>query len=289
MKVHIIVCLILIAFLNIPSIIFSQTGNSNHLLERVDSLEAGNKYTLTLFNEKQITGTFVTQDSKSITIKSDDIQMTIQRKNILRVSKYVPSGKLNFLATLNGGWIPNSYHHNFYSTGPNWILDGRFSYFFSEKKNIGVEFAFTSFDEPNRNISFNAPPPVEGQHGKGPHGDGYNFDIMANGQIGTFDKNKTVDLYLNLGAGMHIQYRNSFPGNFYQFNDTNFFFNPHLRSSYTDFYPMIQIGGGIIIKPEQNFGINLECDLNAFGSGDFIFPSQTYIPIKAGISYYFIK
>ena len=248
--------------------------------QKNDSLVIGKKYRIILFDEKEIIGTHVSEDENTISMKADNILMTIEKNNIFSISKDISSSKYKFLINLFGEFVPKSqYGYSFgYTSRPVLGIDLRASYFYSEKKNVGIEFAYFPFSKSNSQSSGTTV--FTG-------GETNSFDIILNGQFGTFDKSEIVDIYLNLGAGIHSVHRNSSATTYY---------DPYLLKYYsystpseTNTYPVLQLGAGIIIKPVKNIGINLEIDLNAYGFGIFIFPAAAYVPIKAGVSYYFMK
>ncbi len=254
----------------IPVILFSQT------LSPSDLLFTGNKYKPTLFDEMEITGTLVSQDEKTITIKSDNILMTIERNNIFSITGDISSSRYKYLATLNSGTVPNSSEYGSYRS--NFIINARFSYFYSEYRNIGIDLSFTSFKGADYEYAY-------GVYNEGAKES--NTDIIANAQIGTFDKKNIIDVYLNLGVGIHIFHRNSYNYTYYSFYDSGYY--SFYNRSYTRLYPVLQIGGGIIIKPAYNLGINIEADIQTYGFGYLFYPFEAYFPVKAGISYYFFK
>ncbi len=240
-----------------------------------DSLSTGIKYKVILFDEKEIIGALISQNDETISIKSDDILMTIERNNILSISKDISSSRYKYLATLNSGTIPNSSEYGSYRS--NYIINARFSYFFSEKRNIGLDISFIPFKEESYDYAYDYDDGAKETY----------TDIIANAQIGTFDKKNIVDVYLNLGAGIHIFHRSSYNYTYYSFYDSSYY--SYYNKPYTRLYPVLQIGGGLIIKPAYNFGINLEVDMQAYGFGYIFFPSEANFPVKAGISYYFTE
>lgn len=248
---------------------FSQT------LRPDDSLSTGIKYKVILFDEEEIIGALISQNNETISIKSDDILMTIERNNIFSITKDISPSHYKYLATLNTGTIPNSSQYGSYRS--NFIINARFSYFYSEKKNIGLDISFIPFKEESYEYAYD--------YGNGAM-ETYT-DIIANAQLGTFDKNNTVDVYLNLGAGIHIFHRSSYNYTYYSFYDSGYY--SYYNKPYTRLYPVLQIGGGLIIKPAYNIGINIEFDMQAYGFGYIFFPAEANFPIKAGISYYFMK
>jgi len=264
--------IIVIIILNslFPVILFSQSLNPSDLLLK------GNKYKLTLFDEKEITGTLVSQDEKTVTIKSENILMTIERSNIFSITNDISPSRYKYLAALNSGTVPNSREYGSYRS--NFIINARFSYFYSEYKNIGIDLSYTSFKGAGYEYNY-------GNENEGAK-ESYT-DIIANAQIGTFDKKNIVDVYLNLGLGIHIFHRSGYNYTYYSFYDSNYY--SYYNRSYTRLYPVFQIGGGLIIKPAYNIGLNVEVDMQAYGFGYIFYPFEAYFPVKAGISYYFMK
>ena len=107
-----------------------------------DSLVSGKKYKITLFDEKEIMGMLVAQNDSTVTLKDDNVTVTVYRNDILKISKDTSPSKYKLIATLNSGSVLNGYYNSFNS---NFIIEGRFSYFYSEKKNIGFEITYVSF------------------------------------------------------------------------------------------------------------------------------------------------
>jgi len=264
--------IILIITLNalISDILFSQTLNPS------DNLLTAKQYKLTLFDEKEITGTLVSQDEKTVTIKSGDILMIIERNNIFSITNDISPSRYKYLATLNSGTVPNSNEYGNYRS--NFILNARFSYFYSEYKNIGIDLTYTSFKGAGYEYAYG----IQNEGAKESY-----TDIIANAQIGTFEKENIVDVYLNLGVGIHIFHRSAYNYTYYSYYDSSYY--SYYNKSYTRLYPVLQIGGGLIIKPAYNLGINIEADIQSYGFGYFLIPYEANFPLKAGISYYFMK
>ncbi|MBK8552394.1 MAG: hypothetical protein IPL53_15530 [Ignavibacteria bacterium] len=165
----------------------------------------------------------------------------------------ISPSKYKYLATLNGGYVANNYYIGYNS---NFIINARFSYFYSEKKSLGADFTYTSFAYDDDIENYGA----DFAGGKQSY-----FDLLLNAQIGTFEKSNDVDAYVNVGAGVHVSSRTSSVSTYYSFNDTNSF--SYTNPSSTRFYAAMQIGGGLIIKPIYNIGINLEADMVVYFSG----------------------
>jgi hypothetical protein len=263
---HLFLIFMLISY---TAVLYSQSLNPS------DSLIMGIKYKVTLFDEKEIIGTLVSQNEKTLSISSGNILMTIERDNIYSLTTDISPSGYKFLATLNSGTVPNSSEYGSYRS--NYIINARFSYFYSEKRNIGLDLSFTPFKEDSYDYAYDYDDGAKETY----------TDIIANAQIGTFDKKNTVDIYLNLGAGIHIFHRSSYNYTYYSFYDSSNY--SYYNRAYTRLYPVLQIGGGLIIKPSYNIGINIEVDMQAYGFGYFFIPVEASFPIKAGLSYYFMK
>ncbi|MDQ3020285.1 MAG: hypothetical protein M3R36_06915 [Bacteroidota bacterium] len=260
--------MVVIALIALPQISFTQT---------FDSVIIGKKYKIILFDEKEIIGTIVSHDEKVISVKADKILMTIEKNNIFSISKDISPSSYKFLPTLSGGTVFNSNYNKYNGSGfaSNFNIAGRFSYFYSEKKNLGLEISYTSFKNPSYK---NGTSYSDGKRS--------NIDFIINAQFGTFDKINVVDVYLNLGAGMHIEHENSSTNTYLTYD--SIFYTYH-TPSVTRSYPLLRVGGGLIIKPSKNIGINIEFDIDAYGLGYFIFPAAASFPLRAGFSYYFMK
>lgn len=248
----------------------------SQLINPDDSLINRSTYKFTLFDEKEITGTLVSQDEKTVTIKSGNILMIIERNNIFSITNDISPTRFKYLATLNSGTVPNSSEYGSYRS--NFIINARFSYFYSEYKNIGIDLSFTTFKGAGYEYAY----AIDNEGAKESY-----TDIIANAQIGTFEKENIVDAYLNLGVGIHIFHRSAYNYTYYSFYDSSYY--SYYNRSYTRLYPVLQIGGGLIIKPSYNIGINLEVDMQAYGFGFLFLPYEANFPLKAGISYYFMK
>ncbi|MEO6694577.1 MAG: hypothetical protein ABIY50_04295 [Ignavibacteria bacterium] len=271
MKLVKIIIHIFILFLT-QQVLFSQTNDP--------ILVAGKNYKIILFSEKEIIGTFVSQDEKTITIKTDNILLNIEKSNILSISKDVSATKYKFIINLSGKFVPRSHSGSYFGNSARSVtgIDIRASYFYSEKKNVGIEFAYFPFTESNSQSS-NTTVYTGGETNS--------FDLLLNGQFGTFDNTEIADVYFNLGAGIHSVHKNASTTTFYDSYLGRY--QTYSTASETESYPVMQFGVGILVKPVKNIGINFEINLNAYGFGYLFFPSAAYIPLKAGVSYYFMK
>lgn len=168
--------------------------------QTIDSLTPGKKYKIILFSEKEIIGTMISHDQNSISIRSDNIVMTIERNNIFSISKDLSASKYKFLINLFGAYIPKSENGYYFGQGSRSGIDIRASYFYSDKKNVGIEAAY--FPSRKSSVEYTGTAVYTG-------GEIRSFEVIINGQFGTFDKNNIADFYLNLGVGVHTIYKNS--------------------------------------------------------------------------------
>lgn len=248
----------------LPLSAFSQTFRN---------LEVNKKYKIILFDEKEYIGTLISQDDKSITLRTGNILVIIEKDNILKISKDISPSRFHFLTTAGAGISPHSSDGNSDRSGIS--FNGRFSYFYSEKKTIGIEITHSHYNP--------SPQPDQLRIG----GETNNYNILINAQFGTFDKNSLADIYLNLGAGATLRKRNSITTTYYSSFDSTY--RTYTTPADSRIHPLFQLGAGLILKPIKNIGINLELNLNTYGFGFFIFPQYADFPMRAGLTYYILR
>lgn len=236
------------------------------------SLIAGKTYKVTLKNQQEITGNFVKQDSNSLSFNSENILMSVKKKDISEIIEYTDDRDYKYLTSLLAGEAFYQYPGNFF------MISANASYFFTGKNNIGIEFNYqTSYEEPQYYAleSFNS---------------GFkknNYDIILNFQAGNFEKSNKIDFYFKAGAGIHIEHTSTGKMRHFYFYDSTF--HTYNSPSYTKTYPLLQIGGGLIAKLSGNLGINAEIDINVISRNYYYFltDGSVYLPFKAGLTYYF--
>ncbi|HMQ68698.1 MAG TPA: hypothetical protein PKA90_07035 [Ignavibacteria bacterium] len=232
----------------------------------------GKAYKIYLFSEKEYTGVLISQNEKEITIKSGNKSITIEMDNIFEISTDISPSDYKFLATLNIGTLAGNPNQG---NSSNFLLNGRFSYFYADKRNIGGDLSVIFLKKANYN----------GYTGIETYQYQTYVDLLANAQIGTFNVRNTIEVYLNLGFGIHSQFINPFTSTYYSYNDSGYIYSS-TPSSFT-VYPLFQVGGGFIVKPSKNIGINFEMDLKFYSFDYVIIPTEGYVPFKLGVSYFF--
>lgn len=236
------------------------------------SLIRGKTYKVTLINKQELTGNFVKQDSNSVSFNSENILMTIEKKNIYKISEDINGKGYRYLTSLLAGEAFYQYPGNFF------MISANASYFFTGKNNIGIEFNYqTSNVEPQ----YYAQELINSGFKKN------NYDIILNFQFGDFEKSNKIDFYFKTGAGVHIEHTSPGIMRHFYFYDSSF--QTYNSPSYTKTYPLLQIGGGLIAKLSKNIGINAEIDINIISRNYYYFLTNgsVYLPFKAGLTYYF--
>ena len=244
------------------------------------NLKIGKSYKIYLFSEKEYIGVLVSQTEKEITIKSGNKSITIEKENIFEISTDTSPSEYKFLATLNISTLagnPNS------GNSSNFLLNGRFSYFYSDKKNIGGDLSVIFLKKAYSNGYYGYNGYIENAGNESYQNQTY-VDLLANAQLGTFNVRNNIEVYLNLGFGIHTQYLSSYTSIYYSYIDTGLIYST-TPSSFT-VYPLFQIGGGFLVKPSKYLGINVEMDLKFYSFDYVIVPTEGYVPFKLGVSYF---
>lgn len=256
----------LFIFLLIQCRVYSQTD------DLFNKLIIGKEYKVYLFSEKEITGVLISQTAKDITLKKGSNYITIEKENIFDISADTSPSQYKFLATLNAGTLAGYRKDGNYS---NFLINGRLQYFYSDNRNIGGDLSVIFLKQsdysgdPNQTYSYRYETYI---------------DLLANAQLGTFNVKSVIEFYLNLGFGLHSQYLSPYTNSYYSYYDSTYYYS-NTPSSFT-VYPMFQIGGGFIIKPWSNIGLNAEIDLKFYSFDYLIVPTEGYVPFNIGVTYF---
>lgn len=248
--------------------------------QKLDTLITGIKYKIILFDETEIIGTVLSQDEKSVTLQTGTSKTIIEKDNIFEISKDVSPSKYKMIFSLGAGKsVKSGYDNSYYYNGGNLksklSLHGRFSYFLSDNKTIGLDFTYSSF---RNEYSENTYSSMWG-------GDLKLYTILANFQIGAFEKKQPVNIYANLGAGLLISHRNESYSSYYNSYDSTYYLSTYPEQKTNEF--IIGLGGGLIVKPFRNVGIYLDAGYHIYSSnGFFIFFGGGYFTIRGGVSYF---
>ena len=273
-------CLKLIVTLLI--LFLMQSSSYSQKKDIFKDLKIGKAYKVFLFSEKEYIGILTSQTEKEITIKTGNKSVVIEKENIFEISADTTPSDYKFIATLNIGTLAGNPN---YGNSSNFLLNGRFSYFYDEKKNIGGDLSVIFLKKAYNYAYYD-------YNGYNVYNDFETYqyqtyvDLLANAQLGTFNARNSIEVYLNLGFGIHSQILNSYTSSYYSYNDSGYIYST-TPSSFT-VYPLFQIGGGFIVKPSKRIGVNFEMDLKFYSFEYLIVPTEGYVPFKLGVSYFLL-
>lgn len=268
------------------TIIFFSASFSGSLLSQeylsMDSLITGQKYRVTLFNEKEVIGKVVKQDSIFVYLTTDEGTVRVRHEDIFSVSRSTVPRLIKGLFTLGGGVYLQSNENYGYNEGnkPGFSMNLSAAYPFSENKAVRIELAYSRLkSEPYAYaLSYYPYTPVYSKQNI----DIYNafVDIV----FGDFNTNSDFSIYGLAGLG--IQHR--IEGE-YQYQDYNYYDSSYTNRTYPSYSSTLfsmTIGGGLRFRINKQIGAFAEAQYNmSTFEGFFWLFGRGYFPLRAGITY----
>lgn len=250
---------------------------------KLDSIQTGTKYKFILFDETEIIGKVISQDSVSIAVQTDKMTVILKKDDIFSVNLDLSSGKYKFIISASGGivFLTGPYddgpYGSLYKRGITFQTSGLYP--LSDSKGIRFQFSYSRIKRDNDSQgNYYYYSTLEGGNRSF-----YSFKIGV--AIGTFKSITRLSGYFDLNAGIHFT-------NTEELRTTNY--NPYDSTYYTQIYSsrrstyfVLGIGAGASYRFSRNFGAFAELEYNMISSEGFFFLwGNGYFPFRAGISYF---
>lgn len=274
-------------YLSIALLILFLSGSpGNPLLAQgdllLDSLVTGSKYRITTYNEKEVIGRVIKQDSAFVYMTTDEGTVRVRHEDIFSVSRSTVPRLINGLFSLGGGIFLQSGEYGGYNEGnkPGYSVNLTAGYPFSENKAVRIELSYSRLQrEPYAyELTYYPYTPVYVKQNI----DIYNafVDIV----FGDFNTNTDFSIYGLAGLGIHHRIESE-----YQYQDYNYYDSTYINRthpSYSSTLFSMSVGGGLRFRINKRIGAFAEAQYNMSTYEGFLwFFGRGYFPLRAGITY----
>ncbi|MEO8512855.1 MAG: hypothetical protein ABI543_04805 [Ignavibacteria bacterium] len=250
----------------------------------MDSIITGNKYKITMYNDKEVIGKVVKQDSVFVYMVTDAGTVRIKFEDIFSVSKSTVPRLMDAMFTLGGGILLQGGYYDGYNTAntPGFSIQATGLYPFSENKAIRLDLSFGRFSRDRVIYAYYGPNGTT-------NSDKQNVDVYsayADIIFGNFNNDSKFSIYGLGGVGVMNTSERSYDYTYY---------NPYDSTNYNEHYPgynftyfSLALGGGLRFKLSKKIGAfaEVQYDLST-GEGFFLLFGRGYFPIRAGLTYSF--
>jgi len=268
------------------SVLFFSASLGNSLLAQddllLDSLTTGSKYRITMYNEKEVIGKVIKQDTIYVYMATEEGSVRVRREDIFSVSKTTIPRLIKGLFTIGGGVFLQSGEYGGYneSNKPGYSLNLTAAYPFSENKAVRLDLSYSRLQrEPYAYaLSYYPYTPVFVKQNI----DVYN--VFVDIVFGDFNTNTDFSIYGIAGLGIQHKVEGE-----YEYTDYNYYDSTYINRTYPSYsstFFSMAIGGGLRFKINKRLGAFAEAQYNmSTYEGFFWFFGRGYFPVRAGITY----
>ena len=275
-------CILVFIFLFLSGFAFQSYSQDE---TTIDSLITGVKYRITLYNEKEIIGKVVKQDSVYAFVVGETGTSRIKKDDIFSFSKNVSPKIFKALLSLGGGIIiPSNVNHSY-----NALNRSGFSIQLSALKpldeNRGLRVDL-SYGRVKRDIGYYPIYPYDGSYSS--QSDLYRdiYTINGNFVFGNNNTDSKFSMYGLFGLGMLIIREGDYIYTYYTSYDSTY--HTQTERGFNEAYFNLSLGGGLRFNLKNRIGAYAEIQYNMFTNGGyFLFFGSGYFPIRAGLTYTF--
>ncbi|MCC7159473.1 MAG: hypothetical protein IT281_08045 [Ignavibacteria bacterium] len=251
----------------------------------IDSLITGQRYRITLYNEKEIIGKVVKQDSVYAYIVSESGTSRVKKEDIFSFSKNVSPKIFKALFSLGGGVIiPSNVNHSY-----NALNRLGFSIQFSalkpldENRSLRIDL---SFGRVKREVGYYPIYPYDGSYSSPSDLFRDIYTVNGNFIFGNNNTDSKFSMYGLIGLGMLIIREGDYSYTYYNSYDSTY--HNYTEKGFSEAYFNISLGGGLRFNLKNRIGAYAEIQYNMFTNGGyFLFFGSGYFPIRAGLTYTF--
>lgn len=262
--------------------------NSNVLYSQepvMDSLITGKTYRITLYNDKEVIGKVVKQDSVFVYMSTETGTVRVRNEDIFSISGNTIPRLEKAIISVGGGILLNSNENYGYYTNenkPGYSIQIAGTFPFAENKAFRIDFGFSqlkvdpyvyaySYSEYNSTYSKR-------------NTDVYH--LYGEFLFGDFNTNSTFSLYGIGGLGVIHVYESPYSYTYYDSWDSTWRTDNYRSDFRTNF--SMTLGGGIRVKFNSRLGAYADVQYNIGSySGYFLFFGGGYFPLRAGLTYSF--
>jgi hypothetical protein len=256
--------------------------NSSHAQEysKLDSIKIGTKYRIILFDDTEIIGKIISNDSVYVVVSTGTATSRIKKDDIFNISFDLTPSKYKFIfsagggiSLLSGGFFEDGYR----KTSSSFSVQLNSTFVTSGSKGFRIDLGYSRFMR-----KINDPYMIDYQGG----GIGM-FTFKTDFIAGDLSPSSVINAYGLIGLGLHIIKEESYSYK-YSYYDTlpPYTYTSPERSSTN---VVFSIGGGLAFRFGKHLGVYSEIQYNMVTYGGWFFfygIGAGYFPIRAGLTYY---
>jgi len=249
---------------------------------RLDSLQIGRYYKVVLFDDTEVTGSLLSQDSLFITLQSEHRIVSVRKNDVLRVSTDVSSSsRYRFIATATGGLCfltPNFYGGDRqYKWGLSFHAGGM--YLMEESRGLQFHFSYSRITRGESDYPAYGYPPNQYEGGV------LNFYSFKLGlALGNLNAATGFYGYGSFGAGIHVSRTEELQIKSYSYSDSTY--HTHTTPATSETYLVLSLGAAGGYKLTKNFSVLAEVEYDMISTA-WWFYQVGYFPMRLGVSYFF--
>ncbi|RPI15016.1 MAG: hypothetical protein EHM58_15180 [Ignavibacteriae bacterium] len=261
--------------------LFAQNTYSQESID-IDSIRAGHKYKLTLYDDREFIGEIISKDSIYLKMKNENGIYKLRLDDIFLADKDITATFYPYSISVKGGvsfFAGENYNYYYYNdrdrsiNGFNIGIDNIFP--FRENKAVRIELEYTHLKR-------------DGYHYEYYEMEESNVNILSvrgDFLLGNF-KNKSMFTYFaSFGGGFHFSREDAYDF-VYRYYDTTSV--PYIENrgnvDNVGFIFGIGVHGGLKLTPKIEVFAEIQCNYITRES-NFLFGGNGYFPIRAGITY----
>ncbi len=249
----------------------------------LDSIITGNKYKITLYNDKEVIGRVAKQDSVFAYIVTETGTVRVRFEDIFSVSKNTVPKLMSAMFTLGGGILlqGGSFDDGYRDPKtPGYSMQFTALYPFSENKAIRFDMSYGRMQRERYDYYYS--------YGSGiysPQKQNVNlYNVYAEFLFGDFNTKSKFSVYGIAGVGIMYIKEEGYTYTNYNSYDSTYYSYTQPDYDYTNF--SMALGGGLRFKINNHIGAFAEAQYNLTTyQGFFWFFGNGYFPIRAGITY----
>lgn len=250
----------------------------------MDSIITGNKYRITMYNDKEVIGKVVKQDSVYVYMITEAGTVRIKYDDIFSVSKSTIPKLMNAMITLGGGILLQGGYYDGYrnENTPGYSIQATGLFPFSENKAMRLDISFGQLSRDRVIYAYYNP------YGTTNSTKQYInvYSAFADIVFGNFTNDSKFSVYGLSGVGVISTSESSYDYTYYNSYDSTYRTEHYGGYKYT--YFSLAIGGGLRFKINKKIGAFAEVQYNlSTAEGFFFFFGRGYFPIRAGLTYSF--
>lgn len=248
---------------------------------QLDSLKIGTQYKIILFDDTEIIGRIIKNDSEFVVVNTGLKDKRIRKDDIYNISRDLTPSKYRFIFAVGGGvsFLTNglfedrsSRHKSLFS------LQLNSTFLTSSSKGFRIDLGYSRFKRNDDVYSW-------GTDFKG--GDMEIYSFKTDFIMGDLSPASVINAYGSVGLGINYTREEESSYRYYISYDSTWHESKNPEETNTTL--LFSLGGGLAYRFIKHFGAYIEIQYNmvSFGNSFFFYGfGAGYMPIRAGVTYY---